>query len=156
MLKSSIVVLFLLNLFVKNMNVLVILLLLGVALNVVVNKNIWANVKKLKFLIFIYITTFLAQIYYNQEGEVLFKVFNVYVTKGGVLNFATNFLRIINLIILSWLINTKKILPKQLSAYQEIIEDVIELIPEVFKIFKSKRKIKWFFRYILRQIKIKN
>ena len=156
MLKSSIVILFLLNLFIKDMRILTVLLVVGIILNLIINKNVWENVKKLKFLIFIYITTFIAQIYYNQEGEVFFKIFNIYVTKGGIINFATNFLRIINLIILSWLINTKKILPKKLSSYQEIIEDVIELIPEVFKIFKSKRKIKWFFRYILRQIKIKN
>ncbi|MGL6024186.1 MAG: hypothetical protein ACRC0F_06185, partial [Cetobacterium sp.] len=68
----------------------------------------------------------------------------------------SSFLRIINLILLSWLVNTQKILPKSLSSYQNIIEDVIELIPQVFKIFKSKRKIKWFFRYILSQIKMKN
>ncbi|MEG0389551.1 MAG: hypothetical protein RSC62_00365 [Cetobacterium sp.] len=138
------------------MRLLGLLLVVSLSLNIFLNKDILKNIKKLKFLIFIYLTTFLAQIYYHQEGEVLFKIFNIYVTKGGILNFASSFLRIINLIILSWLVNTQKLLPKSLSAYQQIIEDVIELIPEVFKIFKSKRKIKWFFRYILSQIKIKN
>lgn len=138
------------------MKILGVLLFVGVLLNIFLNKELLKHLKKLKFLLFIYLTTFLAQIYYNQEGEVFFKVYNIYVTKGGVLNFASSFLRIINLILLSWLVNAKKILPKSLSSYQQIIEDVIELIPEVFKIFKSKRKIKWFFRYILSQIKIKN
>ncbi|MBC2850570.1 hypothetical protein H5J22_03820 [Cetobacterium sp. 8H] len=138
------------------MRLLGLLLVVSLGLNIFLNKDIVKNIKKLKFLIFIYLTTFLAQIYYHQEGEVLFKIFNIYVTKGGILNFASSFLRIINLIILSWLVNTQKLLPKSLSGYQQIIEDVIELIPEVFKIFKSKRKIKWFFRYILSQIKIKN
>ncbi|MEG0068993.1 hypothetical protein [Cetobacterium sp.] len=156
MLKSSILILFILNLFTKDMRLLGLLLVVSLSLNIFLNKDILKNIKKLKFLIFIYLTTFLAQIYYHQEGEVLFKIFNIYVTKGGILNFASSFLRIINLIILSWLVNTQKLLPKSLSAYQQIIEDVIELIPEVFKIFKSKRKIKWFFRYILSQIKIKN
>ncbi len=133
-----------------------LLLLVGLGLNIFFNKDMIKNIKKLKFLIFIYLTTFIAQVYYHQEGEVLFKLFNIYVTKGGILNFASSFLRIINLIVLSWLVNTQKLLPKSLAAYQQIIEDVIELIPEVFKIFKSKRKIKWFFRYILSQIKIKN
>ncbi|WP_255493901.1 hypothetical protein [Cetobacterium sp. 8H] len=156
MLKSSILILFILNLFTKDMRLLGLLLVVSLGLNIFLNKDIVKNIKKLKFLIFIYLTTFLAQIYYHQEGEVLFKIFNIYVTKGGILNFASSFLRIINLIILSWLVNTQKLLPKSLSGYQQIIEDVIELIPEVFKIFKSKRKIKWFFRYILSQIKIKN
>lgn len=156
MLKSSLLILFVLNLFVRNMTVLGVLLFIGVILNIIFNKELLKYLKKLKFLIFIYLTTFLAQIYYHQEGEVLFKIYTIYVTKGGILNFASSFLRIINLILLSWLVNTQKILPKSLSSYQRVIEDVIELIPEVFKIFKSKRKIKWFFRYILSQIKIKN
>lgn len=138
------------------MTVLGVLLFIGVVLNIIFNKELLKHLKKLKFLIFIYLTTFLAQIYYHQEGEVLFKFYSIYVTKGGILNFASSFLRIINLILLSWLVNTQNILPKSLSSYQRVIEDVIELIPEVFKIFKSKRKIKWFFRYILSQIKIKN
>lgn len=156
MLKSSLLILFVLNLFVKNMTVLGVLLFIGVILNIIFNKELLKHLKKLKFLIFIYLTTFLAQIYYHQEGEVLFKIYSIYVTKGGILNFASSFLRIINLILLSWLVNTQNILPKSLSSYQKVTEDVIELIPEVFKIFKSKRKIKWFFRYILSQIKIKN
>lgn len=156
MLKNSLLILFILNLFVKNMTILTVLLIAEVVLNILFNKELLKHLKKLKFLIFIYLTTFLAQIYYHQEGEVLFKIYSVYVTKGGILNFASSFLRIINLILLSWLVNTQNILPKSLSSYQRVIEDVIELIPEVFKIFKSKRKIKWFFRYILSQIKIKN
>ncbi|WP_448820915.1 hypothetical protein [Cetobacterium sp.] len=156
MLKNSLLILFILNLFVKNMTILTVLLIAEVVLNILFNKELLKHLKKLKFLIFIYLTTFLAQIYYHQEGEVLFKIYSIYVTKGGILNFASSFLRIINLILLSWLVNTQNILPKSLSSYQRVIEDVIELIPEVFKIFKSKRKIKWFFRYILSQIKIKN
>ena len=136
------------------MTILTVLLIAEVVLNILFNKELLKHLKKLKFLIFIYLTTFLAQIYYHQEGEVLFKIYSIYVTKGGILNFASSFLRIINLILLSWLVNTQNILPKSLSSYQRVIEDVIELIPEVFKIFKSKRKIKWFFRYILSQIKI--
>lgn len=138
------------------MTILTVLLIAEVVLNILFNKELLKHLKKLKFLIFIYLTTFLAQIYYHQEGEVLFKIYSIYVTKGGILNFASSFLRIINLILLSWLVNTQNILPKSLSSYQRVIEDVIELIPEVFKIFKSKRKIKCFFRYILSQIKIKN
>lgn len=156
MLKSSILILFILNFFIKDMRILGILFIVGILSNLILNKDFFKHLKKLKFLIFIYLTTFLAQIYYHQEGEVFFRVFNVYITRGGVMNFAASFIRIINLILLSWLVNTQNIIPKFLGVYQQVIEDVIELIPEVFKIFKSKRKIKWFFRYILSQIKIKN
>ncbi|MGL4641887.1 MAG: hypothetical protein ACRCVB_02275, partial [Cetobacterium sp.] len=111
MLKSSLLVLFILNLLIKDMRVLGVLLFVGVLLNVFLNKELLKHLKKLKFLLFIYLTTFLAQIYYNQEGEVFFKIYNIYVTKGGILNFASSFLRIINLILLSWLVNTQNLLP---------------------------------------------
>lgn len=131
-------------------------MLIILIMNIFLNKNLIKDLKKIRFLIYIYILTFMVQIYYNQQGEVLFKMFNIYITKSGVVNFLSNFFRILNLIMISWLINMKKKWPKFLREYQEIFENVIDLAPEVFILIKKRMKLKWFFRYILRQIKIKN
>lgn len=156
MLKSSLIILFLLNLFLKDIRIQSCLVVTILILNIFLNKNLLKDLKKIRFLIYIYILTFVIQIYYNQQGEVLFKIFNIYITKSGVVNFLSNFFRILNLIMISWLINIKKNWPKFLREYQEIFENVIDLAPDVFIMIKKRMKLKWFFRYILRQIKIKN
>lgn len=156
MLKSSLIIIFILNFFVKKIEILGSIVVILIILNVCFNKNIVKDLKKLKFLIYVYMITFIVQIYYNQQGEILFKVFNIYITKSGMVNFLSNFFRILNLIMMSWLINTKKNWPKFLKEYQEIFENVMELSPVVFKIIGKRMKLKWFFRHILRQIKIKN
>lgn len=156
MLKSSLMILFLLNIFIKEIKFQSCLVIIILILNIFLNKNLLIDLKKIRFLIYIYILSFLVQIYYNQQGEVIFKIFNLYITKSGVVNFLSNFFRILNLIMISWLINMKKKWPKFLREYQEIFENVIDLAPEVFILIKKRMKLKWFFRYILRQIKIKN
>lgn len=156
MLKSSLVILFFLNIFIKDIKIQSCLVITILILNIFLNKNLLIDLKKIRFLIYIYVLTFLVQIYYNQQGEVIFKIFNIYITKLGVVNFLSNFFRILNLIMISWLINIKKKWPKFLREYQEIFENVIDLAPNVFIIIKKRMKLKWFFRYILRQIKIKN
>ena len=68
------------------------------------------------------------------------------------MNFAINFIRILNLILMSWLINEMKLLTGRFSKYQKIIDTVIDLVPEVFILFKKKMKAKNFTRYILKDI----
>ncbi|MFA6708148.1 MAG: hypothetical protein WCR79_00395 [Fusobacterium sp.] len=125
-------------------------------LNVVLNKNLIINLKKLKILVYIYMVTFIIQIISHQNGEVLFKVFNIYVTKNGVIYFLVTFLRIINLMMISWLAKDSGFLMNKLGGYRQVIENVIRLIPEVFVLFKRRLKFKSFLRYILREIKLKD
>ena len=58
------------------------------------------------------------------------------------MNFAVNFIRILNLILMSWLINEMKLLTGRFSKYQKIIDTVIDLVPVVFVLFKKKMKAK--------------
>jgi hypothetical protein len=53
-------------------------------------------------------------------------------------------------VVANGIINTKY------SKYQNIIENVIELVPQALLLIKKRMRIKWFFRYILKQIKVKN
>lgn len=85
----------------------------------------------------------------------MYKFYNFYITEVGLMNFAINFLRIFNLVLVSWLVTSRKVFNGRLGRYQKIIETVIDLVPEVFTLFKKKMKIKYFLRNIVRKIKIK-
>ncbi|MCJ8343377.1 MAG: energy-coupling factor transporter transmembrane protein EcfT [Cetobacterium sp.] len=155
LLKSSLLILFICNLFSKTLNEVSILFVLGLILNFIYNKNLYKSIKKIKFFLIFYLTTCLVQLFYVQEGEVLFKIYKIYITKEGMVNFGISFLRIFNLLFLSWVVNSQKLFNGRFAGYQQVVENVMDLVPEVFKLFKKKMKIKWFFRHILNQIKVK-
>ncbi|MGL4969846.1 MAG: hypothetical protein ACRC5B_06790, partial [Fusobacteriaceae bacterium] len=122
-----------------------IFLLAGVLIifNLLKNKNIVKNFKGLKLFFLFYGSTFIFQFLMNQEGEVLFKVFNIYITKEGLKGFLINFLRILNLLMISWLATEFKIFNKNFGKYQKIFENVICLVPEVMIAFKKRMRLKW-------------
>lgn len=125
-------------------------------INIFKNKKLKENLKKMKFLFIFYMGTCFFQLLYLQEGEVLYRIFNFYITKPGVTRVFVNLMRIINLIMISWLVNSGNMLRGPLKKYQLVGECVMELVPEVFSLFKRRMSPKWFFRHILKQIKIKN
>lgn len=155
LLNSFIFLLLALNIFFSKLYLLLGIFILLTALNIFCNRDIKKHLKSLKVLLFFYMTTFLVQIFYSQEGKVLYKFYNFYITEVGLMNFAINFLRIFNLVLVSWLVTSRKVFNGRLGRYQKIIETVIDLVPEVFTLFKKKMKIKYFLRNILRKIKIK-
>ena len=152
LLKSSLFILLLVNIFTSNLLILSSILLAVLILNLCLNKNLKKHSRQLKVLLFFYLSTFLVQLYYGQQGKVLFKFYNFYLTQEGLMNFAVNFIRILNLILMSWLINEMKLLTGRFSKYQKIIDTVIDLVPVVFVLFKKKMKAKNFTRYILKDI----
>lgn len=154
LLNSFLLILFLTNIILNNIKVIGAVFLIELLLNIFRTKNIGKNIKKLKFLIYIYIGMFVMQIFSNQEGEILFKIWNIYITKVAVSNFSINFLRIINMIMLSWLIDKNSSIFNHFGKYKIIIENVIELVPEAFVMFKKRMKLKPFIRYIFKKIKI--
>nr|WP_294703513.1 CbiQ family ECF transporter T component [uncultured Fusobacterium sp.] len=149
-------ILLLLNIFCSNIYYIGISTILLFGINLRYNKDLIKNIKRVKFLFFFYFMTCLLQIFYTQEGEVILKFYNFYLTKEGVINFILNLLRIFNLLLLSWVVSTQKFLTGRFIKYQKIIETVIELVPEALLLIKKRMGIKRFFRYILEQIKVKN
>ncbi|WP_338085637.1 hypothetical protein [Fusobacterium gonidiaformans] len=123
--------------------------------NIAYNSQFKQQLKRIWILFFFYLSTFVIQLYYHQEGKVLVQLFGFYITLEGVQQFLGNFLRILNLILLSWIVANQKIFHGRFARYQEIIETVIEFVPQVFILFRKKMKIKWFFRYILKKIQEK-
>lgn len=156
MLNSFLLILFVSTIFVESIKVILAIFLLELVLNVFLNKAFIKDLKKLRFLVYIYIFTFIINIISNQNGEVLFKIFNIYVTKNGLQNFVMTFLRVINLVILSWLVKDSSFLTKRLGRYKIVVENVIRLVPEVFVIFKRRLKFKAFLRHILTRIDLED
>lgn len=156
MLKSSLFLLFFINICLNRMEFIFLLAGVLIIFNLLKNKNIVKNFKGLKLFFLFYGSTFIFQFLMNQEGEVLFKVFNIYITKEGLKGFLINFLRILNLLMISWLATEFKIFNKNFGKYQKIFENVICLVPEVMIAFKKRMRLKWFFRYILKQVKVKS
>lgn len=154
LLNSLLLVLFVINIIINNIQMIGAVFFLELLLNLYRNKNVWASIKKLKFLLYIYIGMFVMQIFSNQEGEILFKVYSVYITKPAIMNFAINFLRIINMIMLSWLVSKESSIFNQFGRYKMVIESVIQLVPEVFIVFRKRMKLKSFVRYIFKKINI--
>ena len=156
MLRSSLQMFVLLNIFLNNLLYIGVTTIILFLLNLKYNKNLRENIGRVKFLFFLYFITCFLQIFYTQEGEVLFKISKFYVTKEGMYNFFLNFMRVFNLLLLSWLVVAQKLINTKFNKYQKIIETVIELVPQAILLIRKRMRIKWFFRYILKQIRVKN
>ena len=154
LLNSILAVLFLTSIIFDDLRIIGAVSAAELLLNIFLNKNLKNDIKKLKVLIYIYIGTFLIQIFSHQEGEVLIKIWNIYITKAGLINFTINFLRVVNLIMLSWLLSKKCSIFNHFGKYKRVAENVLELVPEVFVMFRKKMTLKKFFRHILKKIKI--
>lgn len=68
LLKISIILLLIANIFFSNFKILVLILLLTLILNIIYNKNILKHLKRIKILLLFYVTTFIVQLYYGQQG----------------------------------------------------------------------------------------
>lgn len=148
-------VIFAINLFFQDWRILCLPFLFLLCWNIGYNSKFKEQLKRIWILCFFYLSTFLIQLYYHQEGRVLLQVFGFYITLEGIQQFLGNFLRILNLILLSWLVAEQKIFHGRFARYQEIVETVIEFVPQVFVLFRKKMKIKWFFGYILKKVQEK-
>lgn len=155
LLKSSLLLLLLSNIFINNLKFMCGISVILLLLNIILNKKLKNNLSKMKFLFFLYFSTCLIQLFYKQEGRVLFKIANFYITEEGMFNFLLNFLRIFNLLMISWIVSAKKIVRGKFNKYQKVIETVIDLVPQALVLIKKRMRIKWFFRHILKQIKVK-
>ena len=131
LLKSSLFLLLLSNIFINNLKIMCGISIILLLLNITLNKDLKNNLNRMKFLFFLYFSTCLIQLFYKQEGRVLFKIANFYITEEGMFNFLLNFLRIFNLLMISWIVSAKKIVSGKFNKYQKVIETVIDLVPSI-------------------------
>ena len=142
LLKSSLFLLLLSNIFINNLKFMCGISVILLVLNIVLNKELKNNLNRMKFLFFLYFSTCLIQLFYKQEGRVLFKIANFYITEEGMFNFLLNFLRIFNLLMISWIVSAKKIVSGKFNKYQKVIETVIDLVPQALVLIKKRMRIK--------------
>lgn len=153
MLKSSVLLLTLGNLYFSDIKYLLTVFFVLLIFNFYQNSDFKNRIKNIKSFLFFYFIASLFQIFFTQSGNVLFKIFNIYITSQGVMSFLVSFIRITNLFLLSWLIKFELIFNKRAGNYGKIISIIIFLVPEVLQLFRKRMKIKWFFRHILKQTK---
>ncbi len=152
LLKSSIFLILLITIITTNIYILITIAGLMILSNLLFNKNLKKSIKRMKYVFLLYFTTVLFQLFMIQDGEVIFKFYNFYITWRGVTQVGINFLRIFDILLISWLINARNIFTGRLKRYNELIDIIIELVPEVFVLFRKKLKFNSFFRHILKQI----
>ncbi|RUA06516.1 MAG: hypothetical protein DSY38_04160 [Fusobacteria bacterium] len=152
LLKSSIFLILLLTILTSNIYILITVAGLMILSNLLFNKTLKSSIKKMKYVFLLYFTTVLFQLFMIQEGEVIFKIYNYYITWDGLIQVGINFLRIFDILLISWLINAQNIFTGRFKRYNELIDIIIELVPEVFVLFRKKMRFKLFFRHILKQI----
>jgi hypothetical protein len=155
LLKSSIFFLLALTIISSNIYILFTVAGLMILSNLLFNKEFKSSIKKIKYVFLLYFTTILFQLFMNQEGEVLFKFYKYYITRDGVFIVLVNFLRILDILLISWIINAQNIFTGRFRRYNELVDIIIELVPEVFILFRKKMGFKTFFRHILKQINSK-
>lgn len=143
---------FAINLFFQDWKILFPIFLFLVFWNLKSNPKLKQQLKRVWILFFFYLSTFVIQLYYQQEGKILAEIGGFYITQEGLIHFLGNFLRVINLILLSWIVGSQKLFYGRFAKYQDIVETVIEFVPQVFILFKKRMKIKWFFKYVLKEI----
>ncbi|MGF6906587.1 hypothetical protein [Fusobacterium sp. PH5-44] len=156
----SLLSILLINIIIKNLYVITGIFFLLLVINIFTNKNVRQTLKKIGVLLLLYFITCIIQIFIVQEGRVLWKVninvfitnFTVYVTKEGLYVACANFLRMANLFMISTIITSQNLINSSRNKYQNVIKNVIELVPESLIIIRKRLKIKYFIRYVLKEI----
>lgn len=140
--------LFFINLLIKDIRYLLVLSILILLIMKV--KKINSKIPKFVYIFYLFLS--LSRIFLIQEGEVLLKIYNFYLTKEALLVAVRNFIKIINLVFLSKIFGSKIKVGKVKFAYTEIIEQIITFVPEVFTMFRNRVGIKDVYKKILTKV----
>lgn len=156
----SLLSILLINIITKNLFVITGIFFLLLLINIFTNKNLKQTLKKISALLLLYFITCAIQILLMQQGKVLWKIninifvtkINIYITEEGIYIAYTNFLRMANLFMISVIITSHNLINNSKNRYQNVIKNVIELVPESLVLIKKRLKIKYFVRYVLKKI----
>lgn len=150
----------LINIITKNLYVITGIFFLLFLINIFTNKNLKQTLKKISALLLLYFITCVIQILLVQQGKVLCKIninifftkVNIYITEEGIHTAYINFLRMANLFMISVIITSNNLINSNGNRYQNVIKNVVELVPESLVLIKKRLKIKYFVRYMLKRI----
>lgn len=114
--------------------------------------NILENFKKIKYSLVFIITSFIFQLFLNNYGKVFFSIYNINIYYKGIEMGFVSVLKILNLILISWIVEYDKIIPSRLQKYNKIITVVIKNIPYVFVLLKKNKNPNDVFKKILKKV----
>ncbi|NLK62741.1 MAG: hypothetical protein GX287_04725 [Fusobacteria bacterium] len=110
------------------------------------------NIKKLKYSIVFIIISFVFQLILNNYGEIFYSFYSINIYYQGIkFGFVTT-IKILNLILISWIIDYEKILPNLISKYSKIVKIAINNVPYVFLLFKENKNPKKVFENLIKKI----
>ncbi len=105
-----------------------------------------------RYFFFLFITSVLIQLVYNQEGEILYgnKIFVI--TKVGIIAGAVLAIKIYGMMLISKNSNFKKLFNGRFKKQALIFEIVVKVIPEIIKMPKTMINPGKTVRFILRRV----
>lgn len=161
LLESSLLII---NIFNKNIYLLISVLIFLLIFNFYKDKDFFYKIKKMDKFILIYLFYLIISIFLYKTGKVIYGIGNFYITYEGVLNGLINFLKLINFLLVSFMIsykfkNQKKFfsiknskIKKIENYYSEIFEHILEAIPFIFDLIKKKVKFSHSYKRILLKV----
>jgi len=136
--------LFIINLLLTNIYILLIMTFLLMFI------SSRLNFKKLpKFIYFFYFTLAFSKIFFIQEGQVVLKILNVYITKESLLHCFLNYIKILNVLLLSKFISKNIKIGDFKNSYTEILEIIVVFVPQIMTMFKKRVGIQDLYKKIL-------
>lgn len=153
--------LIIINIFLKNIYLLLILFLILLFLNFKNDKNFIKQIKRIAKFSLIYLFYLLVGICFYKNGKVLFKIYSIYITEEGLLNGFITYIKLVNLLLLSFFISVKfkekkynldiknKKIQKIEMFYSEVFEKILETVPFIFDLIKKRSKFSDIYKRIL-------
>ncbi len=161
LLESSILIL---NIFAKNIFLLLITLFFLLIFNFYKNKDFIYKLQKMDKFILIYLFYLVISIFFYKTGKIIFNIGSFYITYEGLLKSITTFIKLLNFLLISITISYSfknksfQLKSKNLKIirfekyYSEIIEHIFESIPFIFDLIKKKVKISNSYKKILLKV----
>lgn len=161
LLESSLLII---NIFNKNIYLLISMLIFLLIFNFYIDIEFLYKIKKMDKFILIYLFYLIVSIFLYKTGKIIYNLGNIYITYEGVLKSTINFLRLINFLLISFMISfkfkNKKIrfsskdskIKKIENYYSEIFEHILKAIPFIFDLIKKKVKFSHSYKRILLKV----
>lgn len=152
LLNSIYFILLLLTMLTYNIKILLLTFFVLVIAHLVLGNRLWNKIKKVKYIFYIMLMSFLFQLIYNSYGTVVYELYFIKIYSQGVKSGLIVTIKILDMALIAWLINFEKILPGRLLRYRKIIAVVMHNVPVIFTMFKKKKSPNNVFKHILKKI----
>lgn len=137
-------------LFFSNIYLVLITLILFIILTLILKKRVLFPEKR--YYLHLLLTAVIIQIFYNQEGKVVYSAGVLILTKSGIISGAASAVKIYGMMIISKNTDFKKIFNGRFKKQAFIFEIVIKIVPEILKMPKTMINPGKTVKYILKRV----